>query len=491
MQFFESLFILINFVFLTLLCFRGKQQKVIAYTWWSSLVFLFLHIAFEVLRWHIIPAGFSFLVASALLLKDTISPLYLRIPTYFLGLSLIAISLLYTLGMPMLLLPAPTGPYSVGVSSYTMTDPDRLELLTTDESDLRELFVQVWYPAYYTSASRPVSLWAELYEGERDIISTLMKYLRGVSTHSYKQANPLKEEGLFPLVLFNHGLQMFTSQNTLLMEHLASHGYIIASIGHPYESIRVRLSSGIARPPFIRSWEAFKEAMAWIQAASVPILAAREAILEVEEETRRAQIMLTAIEGATLNEVVAYWEEDNRFVLDQLLAVETRGKYIFNELIDSTSVGVMGMSIGGATATELAKSDSRVKAAINIDGIQYGQRNGEPLVTPFMMLYSRDGMGSNEFLRLNTQADYFEYTLRAARHADFTDLSVVFPIMHLYGQLGEIPGKRMTEISNQLILDFWNAYLKKHPYQYPLIQDFPELEMKTKLASSKPKANLD
>ena len=134
----------------------------------------------------------------------------------------------------------------------------------------------------------------------------------------------------------------------------------------------------------------------------------------------------------------------------------------------------MGMSIGGATATEVSKSDRRVKAAINIDGMQFGSRNRRPLTVPFMMLYSDDGVGNNEFLMLRRKNDYHEYHFQGARHADFSDLSLVWPILRVYGQLGEIPAVRMIDLQNDLILNFWDHYLKQRPLRS--MKGHPELE---------------
>jgi hypothetical protein len=140
----------------------------------------------------------------------------------------------------------------------------------------------------------------------------------------------------------------------------------------------------------------------------------------------------------------------------------------------------MGMSIGGATATEFSKADNRIKAAINVDGLQYGLKNNEGLEVPFMMIYSKDGKGVNEFLILDSKDDFYEYTFPNARHADFTDMTLIWPIMRMYGQLGTIPGERMTQLTNEVILNFWDHYLKNQPFQNFDKKDYPELEIKVK-----------
>ena len=143
-------------------------------------------------------------------------------------------------------------------------------------------------------------------------------------------------------------------------------------------------------------------------------------------------------------------------------------------------IGIMGMSIGGATAAEFCKSDSRIKAGINVDGLQYGTRNDKSLEVPFMMIYSKDGLGTNEFLRLDSKDDYYEYSFPNARHPDFTDMTLIWPILRIYGQLGNIPGERMVQLTNEIILNFWDHYLKNMTFRNFEPKDFPELQTEVK-----------
>jgi len=149
--------------------------------------------------------------------------------------------------------------------------------------------------------------------------------------------------------------------------------------------------------------------------------------------------------------------------------------------MDTSRIGAMGMSVGGAVATEYAKADDRIKAGINVDGLQYGTRNKESLNVPFLMIYSKDGMGTNDFLMLNSKDDFHEFTFVNARHADFTDMSLIWPVMRTYGQLGDIPVERMIQLTNEVILNFWDSYLKNKPFQNFEKKDYPELEITNNL----------
>lgn len=133
---------------------------------------------------------------------------------------------------------------------------------------------------------------------------------------------------------------------------------------------------------------------------------------------------------------------------------------------------------------ELCKSDDRFAAGINYDGLAYGLRSRDGLHTPFMLLYSDDGVGVNDFLMLQSTADYYEYHVLATRHPDFTDFNVAWPIMRTAGQLGQIPGDRMNDILNQTTHAFVARYLKQQDVVVPSNQQIPELSGAVKLLPS-------
>ncbi len=483
MQFFELLFLLSSILLLLLISFFGKRRAFQIRCFQFGLGTLILHVVFEIARWQMAFCYLVFIVMALILFKRSTSHIVFRILGFTSGLLLITTSGFYAILMPILKLPAPSGEFIVGTTHFTITDESRDELQTEDPNDKRELFVEVWYPAHLEEVEdipEAKPLWQELYTGEIDRVSFFMTYLQGIATHSYPDLPPNSDNGTFPIILFNHGLQMFTAQSTLLMEHLASHGYVMVSIAHPYESLRVNLpKAGTVFPEFITSMEKFQKAIAWIKKTSDPILAAKDSMKNIQSKEERAQIMLRAIEHSEMNNIVTKWEQDNHFILDQLIT-SSNVKSPFQSIMDTSKIGIMGMSIGGATATEFSKADHRIKAAMNIDGLQYGKKNEVALHVPFMMIYSQDGEGTNEFLEMNCQADFYEYTIKDARHANFSDMTLIWPIMRIYGQLGDIPGERMSLLTNKIILNFWNSYLKNKPFQNFDKDDYPELETKVK-----------
>src|SRR4029453_13142471 len=61
-----------------------------------------------------------------------------------------------------------------------------------------------------------------------------LKRLEGVKTHARLDAPVLKESSPWPVVLFSPGNRVPRSLSTLFVEDLASRGFVVAAIDHPY-----------------------------------------------------------------------------------------------------------------------------------------------------------------------------------------------------------------------------------------------------------------
>lgn len=478
MAFLEFVLFLTTLVLLVILSFFGRHRKTQKVLLLSNLVIFVLHLLIGVLRWQMCFVYLVMFLLCLLYFKKSITHPFFRIVGVFFAILLMGTSIFYATTMPILALDAPQGKYAVGYTLLTLTDESRLEFRSRDPNDKRELLVELWYPGE-GQAGKTKPLWAGLYSGKRDVVSFFTDYLREIRTHSHHGLAPVK--GSYPLVLFNHGLQMFSSQNTLLMEHLASHGYIVASIGHPYESIRVDLGPDkVILPEFVTSLEKFKEGMQWIAESSEPVLEVQKEIATMTDRQARGKRVREVLEKAgAINSTVREWTKDNRYVLSWLLQNPSRLSGIL-PTIDPEKIGAMGMSIGGATAGELCLVDPRVVAGINIDGLPYGTHQRDSLKVPFMLLTSDDGKGMHDFVFLQSRADYYEYHLAQTRHADLTDMAIVWPILKYYGQSGELSGKRVVEITNRTVLDFWEHYLKGDQDDDLSTPAFPELSVRSK-----------
>jgi predicted dienelactone hydrolase len=473
-------------------------------------------IASEGIRWQMAPAyiGFGVLVIASLKKSDT-RPVWRALGAVPLFL-LMSVSAFLSHALPVFSLPEPSGPYGVGTFEYSITDDARKERYLPTRN--RELYVEVWYPAERSSLRDfPVrTLFQELYEGDHTRQSVLFGYLRNIPTHSHVQAPvATRAHGPFPVLLFNHALELgFTSQNQLLMEHLASHGYVIFSIAHPYQSSKVNLrNSGtvtvsseyptdmdLSRAELHQGivgtiYEASKD-LDEISAIKAVLSPLAEKYFALDERDRRAFLTQAAAmeefrayrdfisedlledyfvyDYSVQNSLLQYWVEDIQFIATTLdeVPVPVVG---FSESIDTRGFGVFGMSYGGAAAGEFCKIDGRCKAGVNLDGTQLGRHWNRAVSAPFLMLYHEEHQGGNDFAYLPPTHDFWDYGVKGSTHFDFTDFGYAWPLFKTLGYTGPIDGMRMIDIVNTVVLNFFDHTLKGKPIAEELLTDIPEI----------------
>ena len=139
--------------------------------------------------------------------------------------------------------PEPTGKYAVGTTLMEFTDPSRKEIYSEDPEDKRTLVVRFFYPADITQNLEKYPYLGEKMPYYQKFVASYYHvpkfiaklFLRGISTHSYINPPLAHEQNLYPVILFSHGLLGLPSDTSLvILENLASHGYIAVTIDHSY-----------------------------------------------------------------------------------------------------------------------------------------------------------------------------------------------------------------------------------------------------------------
>jgi len=147
-------------------------------------------------------------------------------------------------------LPKPSGPYPVATTSWRITDPARKETFSA-AGDPRQVEVIAWYPA--AAARRTGALAPYLREGLQEVrtFATVLRAPRAafdalekVPTHAELDAAPRVASRKLPVLLFSAGYTGIPSSHTALLEDLASHGYAVLNIVHPYEETGATLADG-------------------------------------------------------------------------------------------------------------------------------------------------------------------------------------------------------------------------------------------------------
>lgn len=267
-----------------------------------------------------------------------------------------------------------------------------------------------------------------------------------------------------PLVIFSHGAFGYYQSNASMFLELASHGYVVASIEHPYHSIFTHDSAGktiIADRKFLND--------------SMTIGTSDASEAEVFEVTSQWMELRTA---------------DMNFAIDSLKEGNTDSWHIDAKqkdgvnkavsLIDTTKIGLVGHSMGGATAVTCGRR-SDISAVIDIDGTMLGENTGidgntviineEPYTTPLLDLQNQNHHDeaeqalktgepySNNVIVQNAAIAYRTY-FAGSGHMDFTDLPLFAPAIAKMLGTGDVNNEEMLKTLNGLVLEFFDCYLK-------------------------------
>lgn len=354
-------------------------------------------------------------------------------------------------------LPAPTGPHRVGRTSFHWVDETRPEAFTDDPGDRRELMVHLWYPAEAPSDAKPApycigyeAVKAGLNRMEQQVCETL-------TTHSYAKAKFAPSQTAAPVLVFSIGNEMVASLYTLLFEELASHGYVVAALDHPYEAKAIVYPNGRVAP--------YNESKR--PAENSPTFQKEFADFYRRRTDERAA--------------------DARFALTQLEKLNAQGE--FKGRLDLNRAGVFGHSIGGVAAAQACLLDARFKAGLNLDGLFmsrpfYAAANGQSLTQPFMYM-GKIPAEQESAMRLQKQlADVmvarqgrgYLVWFKAATHDSFSDVPLMAPQLSADARAANLPRAKLIRA---YVLAFFEQHLRAQPTA--LLSALPKHEPEVKI----------
>ena len=252
-------------------------------------------------------------------------------------------------------LPRPSGPHRVGSEIFRWTDTHRRETLTPDPSDHRQVIAQAWYPT--DAATGPAVPYFEAQGHLPGSIGGLPPFMfnsfGSVATHATIGSAISHARETWPVLLLSPGLAIPREQYTALSADLASRGFVVIALSAPYESAVSVLAGG-----------------------------------HVVGQTTHPDVMGPPPHRA-IERLIDIRAADSRFVLDQLSRLTWRdpGSPLAGHL-DLQHVGIIGHSIGGATAVQVIAADPRFKVAVNLDGKLFGAQSAEHLNRPLLWIQS-------------------------------------------------------------------------------------------------------
>ncbi len=348
-------------------------------------------------------------------------------------------------------LPAPTGPYRVGRSTYDWTDTSRTDPLAPGHGRHRELSVWVWYPAPAATTGRPAPYapghWAGMLQ-----FGILANRLDALHTHSIADA-PVTA-GRFPLVVLEPGMGLAAPQFSTLAEDLASQGFLVAGVTPTYSANLTVLDGQPVRATTLGNPQNFSD--------------------------------------STGDRLVPLWAGDARFVAGRMSKLGGR----IAGHVDAAHVVYIGHSFGGAASLQACHDDRRCAGAVDLDGTPYSAVVHQGLTAPMMLLGTpgdcvagdchpsdsvhRDIATASRTLRAASTGPSFRYEIAGAQHFNFTDYAAYYipTPLHSLVQLGPIDGDRGLVVTSAYVTAFADHVLRGGPalhldHRYPEARPAP------------------
>ena len=304
-----------------------------------------------------------------------------------------------------------TGELPVQTALYTWTDESRPETFGTD-GQKRRVTVQFYYPG------------------------TAEKY---------------------PLAVYSHGACATLDANDSTCRELASHGYVVAAVAHPYHAIFVKDADGVTTSV---DTEFMQLAM------SGPLTHSNAEMLKYYRDWMKTRT------------------DDLNFVLDTILNGASEKEADVLARIDREKIGLFGHSMGGAACEAVGRQRGDIDAVIVLEGMMLGELTGAdetgftyshtPYPLPLLDINSDSiashGMeqmfGSREYVNFSVvkhAADAREVTFRHAGHMNFCDLSFISPAIAAMTGVGSRNPRDCMITVNGIVLEYFDHYLKGDP----------------------------
>jgi len=344
-----------------------------------------------------------------------------RFVCIFLALALAAATLWVAATAARLEVLPPTGPHAVGRTRLAWVDSSRPERFHPERN--REIIAEVWYPAT-PGTGQPATYYPELARTAEEAIrsgglSRLEAWGLGqIHSHARIEANPAEIAAPLPVVLFSPGNGTNVELYAAHGEELASHGFVVLGVNHPYDVMAVRLMDDTV-------------------AGYTSTQPGEESSLRVDERAA-----------------------DLRFVLDRMAEMARDGNALAGRL-DLNRVAAMGHSRGGHTAARACASDARLRSGINLDGLHAGspyatRAKEEPPLQPFLYIGKARTIGARteEIIAANPRGGLV--SVPDATHADFSDGGAFEPRLNPFSATS----RRALDTARRAACEFLEAQLR-------------------------------
>ncbi|KAH7145579.1 Alpha/Beta hydrolase protein [Dactylonectria estremocensis] len=346
-------------------------------------------------------------------------------------------------GVSAIALPDPSGPYPVAMRIQSMTDSSRIDPYSpANDRHKRKVMTSLFWPiedkksCTIKQAAYMAPITAAAYGEQAAAMGlsneTFAELTLGVCHISSGSACSTSKKTKYPLAVFSPGAGNSRLLYGAVARSLASHGYVVITVDHPYDAGVVEFPDGSV------------------------ILSA-----DISEEDQ------------SLIDLVKVRAADVSFVVSQLQKASRRSSILkgLPGKIDFDSIVAYGHSLGGSTAAVAMLSDSRLRGGANLDGRFVDPALSKGPKQPFLMLgrpnHSEDDATWATFWK-NKQGPKAELNIKGTVHGSYTDVPLILNALGIPAEVkaqlsevvGTIDGNRMAKISTKTLSSFFAYALK-------------------------------
>ena len=341
-----------------------------------------------------------------------------------------------------------TGQYVVGTTCFSVVDESRKEILGEGNVN-RKIAIRMYYPAEKEDikGKEKAGIFSEKKGKAVRRAFHVRKVDAAMNVADYYENVPVSPNEKFPLILFSHGYNSYVEANTFLCCDLASHGYIVASIGHAFEAVENDYDDGSSDLYDKRINKLMYTSMLGTLFAQNKLLKKQMSPEEALEQFDIFQNKYTPF----IKERVTEWAKDMRYGLEKI-------RLRFGNFIDlEKGVGVTGHSLGGCVAYYLCRHFEEFICGINIDGGVFGDYRDTMMEKPFCQISCKENINVETRALLNTIAPTYHVIFDHMKHIGFTDAKFYIPMKAL---VGKMDSDDMYDNLSYCHYTFFDKYLK-------------------------------
>ncbi|KAH8590857.1 PAF acetylhydrolase family protein [Bisporella sp. PMI_857] len=342
------------------------------------------------------------------------------------------------------------GKHLVGTVAFEVIDYSRTDPYAPTPRP-RDIMVSAFYPIKHKRRYPLAKPYAPAYASYLDATVGLQPGTAATAvTQAYEGAYLHATSGKVPSVLFfSPGYGMSRQDYAAALSNLASHGYLVLGIDHPYDTAFIVYPDGH-------------------NVTGINLLTSPETII-LATDTR---------------------VKDVQSVLNLLSTNKTIAKNIpgLHGPLKNTPIGVFGHSLGGATAATALFTSPRFRCGVNLDGTILGPVVEAGFSQPFMFAGtpSHNLTSDASWTTLYSKLRGFKLaiTVAGAEHSTYSDQAFLYDELRKVGAIpdlgdlfGTIGGARMLEIEDAYLTAFFDRFLRgdKDPLLNGPSGQFPEV----------------